>query len=102
MNGDRGLCPSANGKKQSPGVVFSSRLHVDLPCISQNNRVFTAQYFQASCRVPIIRDLSLLPSSARGGAVAIGNFDGVHRGHLEIVKRLLERSREVGGPAIVF
>jgi riboflavin kinase / FMN adenylyltransferase len=52
--------------------------------------------------VPIIRDLSLLPDSARGGAVAIGNFDGVHRGHLEIVKRLLERARAVGGPAIVF
>jgi riboflavin kinase/FMN adenylyltransferase len=52
--------------------------------------------------VPIIRDLSLLPDSALGGAVAVGNFDGVHRGHLEIVKRLLERARDVGGPAIVF
>lgn len=52
--------------------------------------------------MPIIRDLNLLPESARGGAVAIGNFDGVHRGHLEIVKRLLERARGVGGPAIVF
>lgn len=52
--------------------------------------------------MPIIRDLSLLPDSARGGAVAIGNFDGVHRGHLEIVKRLLERARAVGGPGIVF
>jgi riboflavin kinase / FMN adenylyltransferase len=52
--------------------------------------------------MPIIRDLSQLPDSARRGAVAIGNFDGVHRGHLEIVRRLLERAREVGGPAIVF
>lgn len=52
--------------------------------------------------MPIVRDLSQLPDSARRGAVAIGNFDGVHRGHLEIVRRLLERSREVGGPAIVF
>jgi riboflavin kinase/FMN adenylyltransferase len=52
--------------------------------------------------VPIIRDLKQLPESARRGAVAIGNFDGVHRGHLEIVRRLLERAREVGGPAIVF
>lgn len=52
--------------------------------------------------MPIVRDLSQLPTSARRGAVAIGNFDGVHRGHLEIVRRLLERSREVGGPAIVF
>ena len=52
--------------------------------------------------MPIIRDLNQLPDSARSGAVAIGNFDGVHRGHLEIVRRLLERAREVGGPAIVF
>jgi len=52
--------------------------------------------------LPIIRDLDELPESARGGAVAIGNFDGVHLGHLRIVRRLLERAKEVGGPAIVF
>ena len=43
-----------------------------------------------------------LPAAARGGAVAIGNFDGVHRGHVAIVRRLLERAEAVGGPAIVF
>ena len=52
--------------------------------------------------MPIIRDLCQLPESARGGAVAIGNFDGVHLGHVRIVRRLLERAREVSGPAIVF
>lgn len=52
--------------------------------------------------MPIIRDLGELPAAARGGAVAIGNFDGVHLGHLRIVQRLLERARSVGGPAIVF
>ncbi|MEX0643413.1 MAG: bifunctional riboflavin kinase/FAD synthetase [Pirellulales bacterium] len=50
----------------------------------------------------IIRHLSDLPAEARGGAVAIGNFDGVHRGHIQIVHRLLERAAEVNGPAIVF
>lgn len=50
----------------------------------------------------IIRHLADLPAAARGGAVAIGNFDGVHRGHIQIVHRLLERAGEVGGPAIVF
>jgi riboflavin kinase/FMN adenylyltransferase len=53
-------------------------------------------------RVPIIRHLEQLPDSARGGAVAIGNFDGVHLGHRQIIYRLLERAREVDGPAIVF
>jgi len=52
--------------------------------------------------VPIIRNLSELPAAARGGAVAIGNFDGVHLGHLRIVERLLERAQAVSGPAIVF
>lgn len=34
--------------------------------------------------------------------MAIGNFDGVHLGHRRIVHRLLERARDVQGPAIVF
>ena len=50
----------------------------------------------------IIRHLDDLPSAARGGAVSIGNFDGVHRGHIAIVRRLLERAAGVAGPAIVF
>ncbi len=50
----------------------------------------------------LIRDLARLPSELRGGAVAIGNFDGVHLGHARIAKRLIERAREVGGPAVVF
>jgi riboflavin kinase/FMN adenylyltransferase len=50
----------------------------------------------------IIRHLDALPADARRGAVSIGNFDGVHRGHIAIVRRLLERAQEVSGPAIVF
>src|SRR5205085_5769503 len=34
--------------------------------------------------------------------VAIGNFDGVHRGHARIARRLIDKAREVGGPAVVF
>ena len=50
----------------------------------------------------LLRSLFDFPASLRGGAVAIGNFDGVHRGHARIVERLLARAKEVGGPAIVF
>lgn len=50
----------------------------------------------------IIRQLEDLPSAARGGAVAIGNFDGVHRGHATIVSQLLKRAKEAAGPAVVF
>ncbi len=50
----------------------------------------------------LIRDLADLPHSVRRGAVAIGNFDGVHRGHARIVERLIARAREVNGAAVVF
>ncbi len=45
----------------------------------------------------LIRDLATLPVDVRSGAVAIGNFDGVHLGHARIVERLIARARG-GGP----
>lgn len=50
----------------------------------------------------LIRDLAALPPQFRGGAVAIGNFDGVHLGHQKIVGRLLAMARRLDGPAVVF
>jgi riboflavin kinase/FMN adenylyltransferase len=38
----------------------------------------------------------------RGGAVSIGNFDGVHWGHARLVKRLKELAGELGGPAVIL
>jgi riboflavin kinase/FMN adenylyltransferase len=52
--------------------------------------------------VKLFRDLSSVPDDVRSGAVAIGNFDGVHLGHARIVERLIAKAREVGGPAVVF
>lgn len=52
--------------------------------------------------VKLVRNLDALPPEFRSGAVAIGNFDGVHRGHARIVERLIARAAEVGGPAVVF
>ncbi len=52
--------------------------------------------------MPILRHLDELPTDARGGAVAIGNFDGVHRGHARIMEKLLARARQYDGPAVVF
>ncbi len=50
----------------------------------------------------LIRDWAALPDDARSGAVAIGNFEGVHRGHARIVEHLVAQARRVGGPAVVF
>lgn len=50
----------------------------------------------------LLRAIDGLSDDCRGGAVAIGNFDGVHRGHARIVERLRANARAVGGPAVVF
>ncbi len=52
--------------------------------------------------VKLIRSLPELPDTLRGGAVAIGNFDGVHLGHASIASRLVSAAQRVGGPAVVF
>ena len=36
------------------------------------------------------------------GAVAIGNFDGVHLGHARLIDHLKKKAEQVGGPSIVF
>jgi riboflavin kinase/FMN adenylyltransferase len=43
-----------------------------------------------------------LPASLRGGVVAIGNFDGVHRGHQAVLQRALDEARRRGAPALVL
>ncbi|AYC99785.1 bifunctional riboflavin kinase/FAD synthetase [Neorhizobium sp. NCHU2750] len=43
-----------------------------------------------------------LPSSLKGGVVAIGNFDGVHRGHRSVLERALNLAKERGVPALVL
>lgn len=43
-----------------------------------------------------------LPSELKGGVVAIGNFDGVHRGHVAVLGQALEEARRRGLPALVL
>ncbi len=53
-------------------------------------------------RIRVIRSLDDFPETLTGGAVAIGNFDGVHCGHARLIERLRQRAAEVGGPATVL
>jgi riboflavin kinase/FMN adenylyltransferase len=44
---------------------------------------------------------SAVPERLRGGIVALGNFDGFHRGHQAVVGRAVERARAEGRPVLV-
>lgn len=48
----------------------------------------------------IYRALSELPLPMPPTVAAIGNFDGVHRGHQEVIGRVLERARGLNAQAI--
>lgn len=47
---------------------------------------------------------ALAPGFAFGAStvLTIGNFDGVHRGHQELIRRAVDRARGLGVPAVVF
>ncbi|MDT9599060.1 bifunctional riboflavin kinase/FAD synthetase [Sphingosinicella rhizophila] len=44
---------------------------------------------------------SAVPERLRGGIVALGNFDGFHKGHQAVVGRALTRARAEGRPLLV-
>ncbi|MGI9474986.1 MAG: riboflavin biosynthesis protein RibF [Rubripirellula sp.] len=39
-------------------------------------------------------------AAVRGGVITIGNFDGVHRGHAELLRHVRRLADEIGGPAV--
>jgi riboflavin kinase/FMN adenylyltransferase len=49
-----------------------------------------------------LKNISDLPAQCRDGVVSIGNFDGVHRGHILLIESMLNLAREVGGTAVAF
>ena len=47
----------------------------------------------------IVRKDEAVPAECRGAVVAIGNFDGIHLGHLTILNQAIETARKTGNPA---
>jgi riboflavin kinase/FMN adenylyltransferase len=46
--------------------------------------------------------LDRVPSDLRGGVVAVGNFDGVHRGHVVLLAQARAESERLGVPSVVL
>jgi len=50
----------------------------------------------------IVRDIAGLPEMLKGAAVAIGNFDGVHLGHRDVLALMKARAEAVKAPKAVL
>jgi riboflavin kinase / FMN adenylyltransferase len=49
----------------------------------------------------VFRTLDEIPADFGPTVVSVGNFDGVHRAHQEVVREMAERARPFGGKAVV-
>jgi len=50
----------------------------------------------------LFRHTADLPADLRGAVVALGNFDGVHRGHQAVIRTALDIASDLGAPAAVL
>lgn len=55
-----------------------------------------------STAFPLVTDLAAFPAALADGVVAIGNFDGVHRGHQAVLGAALEIARAQSVPAFAL
>jgi riboflavin kinase/FMN adenylyltransferase len=52
--------------------------------------------------IPSFDDWRAVAAAVKGGAVALGNFDGVHRGHQALIERTAKHARQLGGPVVAL
>lgn len=46
-------------------------------------------------------NIDKIRSKVKNGVVCVGSFDGVHKGHVELIKKMNERAKEIHGESVV-
>jgi riboflavin kinase/FMN adenylyltransferase len=52
--------------------------------------------------IPSFDDWQTIAAQWQGGAVALGNFDGVHRGHQALIDRTVEQAKVLNAPVVAL
>jgi riboflavin kinase/FMN adenylyltransferase len=52
--------------------------------------------------IPVFDDWQAVPPQWTGGAIALGNFDGVHRGHQALIARAAAEARTLEAPLVAL
>ncbi len=52
--------------------------------------------------IPVFDHWQNVPAEWKGGVVALGNFDGVHRGHQALLAHAAERAKALGAPLVAL
>ncbi len=49
----------------------------------------------------IVEDLKDIKNKFKNAVITIGNFDGVHNGHRQLINKIIEKSKEISGTSII-
>ena len=52
--------------------------------------------------IPVFDEWQQVPSAWKGGAVALGNFDGVHHGHQALLAKTADHARSIAAPLVAL